>query len=112
MNRRVTVCACGHGIGDHATDAHCSVHECKCSLFVFAGSVLVDVRAPAPIGPAHYTKSSIQPLDVIDAWELNFRRGNAVKYIARAPHKGTELDDLKKARHYLDLEIERMECSK
>ena len=38
--------------------------------------------------------------------DLNFNRGNIVKYIARAPHKGTELQDLEKAQDYLKREIE------
>lgn len=38
-----------------------------------------------------------------------FCLGNTVKYIARAPYKGKTLDDLKKARWYLDHEIKRLE---
>lgn len=52
--------------------------------------------------PAHYTASSHEPIDVIEAWGLGFHLGNVVKYIARAKHKGNELQDLKKARWYLD----------
>jgi chorismate mutase len=39
-------------------------------------------------------------------------RGNIVKYVARAPHKGNELQDLKKARWYLDRLIEQLEARK
>jgi len=49
-------------------------------------------------------------IDVIDDWKLDFSLGNAVKYIARAAHKGTELEDLKKARWYLDHEIKKLEA--
>jgi uncharacterized protein DUF3310 len=59
--------------------------------------------------PAHYTFSAIEPIDVIEAWELGFHLGNAVKYIARAGRKGDRLEDLKKARWYLDREIGRMD---
>lgn len=59
--------------------------------------------------PPHYTKGEIQPLDVIDDWKLGFYLGNCVKYIARAPHKGKELEDLKKARFYLDGYIKKLE---
>ena len=48
-------------------------------------------------------------IKVIEAWELNFHLGNAVKYIARAGYKGDQLTDLKKARWYLDREIKNME---
>jgi hypothetical protein len=58
--------------------------------------------------PPHYTATSIEPIDVIEAWELGFHLGNAVKYIARAEHKGTQLEDLRKARWYLDREIARL----
>jgi hypothetical protein len=55
--------------------------------------------------PRHYTFGAIQPIDAIEAWNLGFNLGNTVKYIARADHKGSTLEDLKKARWYLDREI-------
>ncbi len=62
-----------------------------------------------PIRPAHYTSLGIEPILVIEAWELGFCLGNTVKYISRAPHKGRELEDLKKANWYLDRRIEQLE---
>lgn len=59
--------------------------------------------------PAHYTFSAIEVIDAIEAWELGFHLGNAIKYIARAGRKGSKLNDLKKARWYLDREIGRLE---
>lgn len=56
--------------------------------------------------PKHYT-FAVEVIDAIEAWRLGFHLGNAVKYIARAEHKGSRLEDLKKARWYLDREIER-----
>ena len=56
--------------------------------------------------PAHYTHSSFQTWDVIDAWGLGYNLGNVVKYISRADHKGKRLEDLQKAKAYLDREIE------
>lgn len=41
-----------------------------------------------PINPTHYNRLSPEPKDVIRSWELNFNLGNAVKYVARAGHKG------------------------
>lgn len=61
--------------------------------------------------PPHYTATAVEPIDVIEAWELGFHLGNAVKYIARHAHKGSAIDDLRKARWYLDREISRMESS-
>lgn len=61
--------------------------------------------------PQHYAShpSGIECIDVVE--HMNFNRGNAVKYIWRAGQKSDELEDLKKARWYLDREIRRMEKS-
>lgn len=60
--------------------------------------------------PPHYTHSTIEPIDVIEDWGLGFHLGNALKYIARADHKGTKSLDLKKAVWYLERELERSEA--
>lgn len=57
--------------------------------------------------PPHYTQGGVEPIDVIEAWGLGFHLGNAVKYIARCEHKGAALEDLEKARWYIDREIRR-----
>lgn len=59
--------------------------------------------------PAHYTShpSGIECIEVT-RW-MNFNLGNALKYIWRAGNKGNALEDLKKARWYLDDEIKRRE---
>jgi hypothetical protein len=57
--------------------------------------------------PSHYNAGRIEVIDAIEAWDLNFHLGNAVKYIARAQHKGNRVEDLKKAAWYLDREIKR-----
>lgn len=53
----------------------------------------------------HYQLRAIQPWDFIAAHGLNFFEGNIVKYVTRWRHKGG-VDDLRKARHYLDKLIE------
>ena len=57
--------------------------------------------------PDHYTYGRFEVLDVIEDWDLDMHRGNAVKYIARAGRKDTdtEIEDLKKAIFYLDRKI-------
>lgn len=57
----------------------------------------------------HYKVGNIEAIDVIEDWELGFSLGNAIKYIARAKHKGQELEDLKKAVWYINREISRIE---
>jgi hypothetical protein len=51
--------------------------------------------------PSHYNAGKFEVIDVIEDWKLGFSLGNAVKYIARADHKGKELEDLKKAAWYV-----------
>ena len=63
-----------------------------------------------PVGnPSHYTKGGIQPIDYIESWGMDFRDANVIKYVTRAPHKGNELQDLKKARWYIDRRIAELE---
>lgn len=59
--------------------------------------------------PRHYTThpSGIECIE-ITRW-MNFNLGNAFKYIWRADNKGATIEDLKKARWYLDDEIARLE---
>ena len=56
-------------------------------------------------GPAYYQRGSINVWDFIRDQGLNFHLGNAVKYIARAGHKDTKIQDLEKAIHYLENEL-------
>ena len=60
--------------------------------------------------PEHYTFSDIEPKDAIWAWQLDFYLGNVVKYIARAGRKAgvSKVEDLQKARQYIDFEIEKL----
>lgn len=59
--------------------------------------------------PAHYggRDNPYEAIKVIEAWGLGFHLGNVVKYVSRAGRKGDRLTDLRKARFYLDREIER-----
>ena len=72
---------------------------------------IVETHISDPVShPAHYCMGGIEVLDAIEAWGLGYHRGNAVKYIARAGRKdpAKEVEDLRKARFYLDREIERL----
>ena len=59
--------------------------------------------------PQHYTFSNIEVIDAIEEWKLPYHLGNVIKYISRAPYKGKELEDLKKAQWYLDRYISLLE---
>lgn len=73
-------------------------------------NVIVDNPVNDPVNhPTHYT--AYKGLEIIDlAEQMNFCRGNAVKYIARAGLKdqATEVEDLEKAIWYLNREIQRL----
>lgn len=66
--------------------------------------------------PSHYTQhpSGVECIDIVE--HMNFNRGNAIKYVWRAGDKvldnmtkeAATLEDLKKARFYLDREIKRL----
>ena len=59
--------------------------------------------------PSHYKVGGIETIDFIEAKGLNYHLGNAVKYISRADHKGTAIQDLKKAVWYILRDIENRE---
>jgi len=62
--------------------------------------------------PKHYTFGTIEVITVIEDWQLGFHEGNCIKYIARAKHKGRELEDLQKAQWYLNRRIEQLQKEK
>jgi hypothetical protein len=57
--------------------------------------------------PAHYKVGGIETIDFIEAKALGYHLGNAVKYITRADHKGNRLQDLQKAKWYIDRALEQ-----
>lgn len=89
----------------------------------FAPGKITVVDDPAVDHPAHYggEHNVYEAIKVIDAWGLGFCLGNTVKYISRAgkkvlalartDHNKAKLEDLKKARWYLDHEIQQLEQS-
>lgn len=109
---------CAHAIGIHQFDTgKCTVIGCSCEFAqkpveAHAAEQMRwgDQEQDDPVNhPSHYTQ--YKGLEIIDLTEqMNFCRGNAVKYIARAGLKNpeTELEDLKKARWYISREIERL----
>ena len=58
------------------------------------------------VGGSHYKNMEMQPSEFINKNKLLFAEGNAIKYICRHAHKG-EVQDLEKAKHYIDMIIER-----
>jgi len=71
---------------------------------------LSEARTETVNHPEHYGGDTpYEAIKVIEAWSLDFHLGNVVKYTARAGKKTTLLEDLKKARWYLDRKISLLE---
>jgi len=64
-------------------------------------------RTLVPLPDKHY-EGSIQPVEYIEANNLNFFEGNVVKYVTRWRKKGG-VDDLRKAKNYIDMLIQQEE---
>lgn len=65
------------------------------------------------VGGNHYRDMNVTPWQAMEAWMegqqfVGYLRGSAIKYLARCDRKGG-LEDVKKARHYLDKLIEVLE---
>lgn len=65
------------------------------------------------IGGDHYKEMPVEPWDVVDSWpvdqQIGYYRGNAIKYIMRMGRKDEALQEIRKARHYLDKLIETLQ---
>jgi hypothetical protein len=74
---------------------------------------MADNASEAVNHPAHYggEQNPYEAIKVIEAWGLGFCLGNALKYISRAERKGNALEDLEKARWYLDHEIAKRKAA-
>ncbi len=78
------------------------------SAFINSAAAAPPTHPTDPIyRPAHYA-SAVETIDAIEAWGLNYRLGNVVKYISRAGKKDQtkRLEDLRKALWYLQREID------
>ena len=60
-------------------------------------------------GPQYYRRGATDVWDFIRDQGLNFHLGNAIKYICRAGYKDSKIQDLEKAIHYLQNELEHEE---
>lgn len=70
---------------------------------------MIEIKNNSVEHPSHYSEGrKYEPIEVIEDWQLNFCRANAVKYISRAGRKDPqkEIEDLEKAIWYLEKEID------
>jgi hypothetical protein len=63
------------------------------------------------VGGKHYLKYKIQPVEFIIKNNIGFVEGNIIKYILRFKEKGG-VQDLLKAKHYIELLIDSTKSSK
>ena len=79
------------------------------SLQIIADGLGLDVKNDPVNHPRHYTEhpSGVECIQITE--HMGFCLGNAIKYIWRADLKGNSIEDLKKARWYLDREISKRE---
>ena len=82
------------------------------TALLYAIDLIEDLEEQQPFTsstPSHY-QGTIQPIDLINAQNLNFNLGNVVKYACRAGKKQGEniLSDIEKAKDYINFEIERL----
>jgi len=57
--------------------------------------------------PAHYTQGNIEVIEFIMDQKMDYLEGNVVKYLCRYKYKGKPLEDLQKARTYINWLIDR-----
>jgi hypothetical protein len=78
------------------------------NLGIVSTNTPITMEEPAadPVNhPTHYKVGGMETIDFIEAKELSYHLGNAVKYISRADHKGNRKQDLEKAKWYLERAI-------
>ena len=86
--------------------------ESKYEYEIDDGSIKISENSDSVSRPSHYVNGWSNGAEVIDLTEhLSFCAGNVVKYVCRAGRKDPDkyVEDLQKARWYLDREIERVE---
>jgi hypothetical protein len=116
---------CNHKWIDHTGpimnwERSCDYKGCPCLLDVLQyPQVTWDQITPATLKlskeqmerasinhPAHYGgDGTYETIKVVEAWKLDFNLGNAIKYISRAEHKGKNVEDLEKAKWYIERAI-------
>ena len=105
-------------------EGHDDVIDRAFSILAMAGHIFtpspqkIEAQADDPVNhPGHYTKGGIECLDAIRASMTNdgfldFLKGQIIKYVWRYQHKGKPLEDLQKARFYLNRMIDILEGGK
>lgn len=114
MKNKVYRCACGEWNpkeNPHTGNGMYCRGKLKCQICMceMTEHESEDDEEEAVNHPSHYQGKGMESIQVIEAFELNFCLGNAVKYILRAGKKENKKKDLQKAIWYLNRELEQLE---
>jgi hypothetical protein len=96
----------GYGRSIISTEA---LMEAQTGVSTFMRGVVDSLETPDPVNhPSHYTShpSGVEAIQITE--HFNFCVGNAIKYLWRAGEKGKYIEDLKKAKWYIEREINRV----
>jgi len=105
-NDLLTCQRCGCRAMDHVhLTGECPSPDIKDTRECTVSVKMVDSALDQQVGGDHYKDLKIQPIEYIHANGIGYFEGNVIKYVTRWREKGG-IADLKKARHYLDLQIE------
>ena len=103
-----TGCAFKDDVGEYNCNrSKSSGIDCISDEIIWRPYALKTGSAMKQVGGTHYQKA-IQPWDIIREWNLDYWRGNVIKYVLRC-HEKNGIEDLKKAIHYLEYAIEHYE---
>lgn len=80
----------------------------ECKYIITGQDIIPETSLDVQVGGSHYKDMAIQPIEFILKNKLGFCEGNILKYVCRYKNKNG-VEDLKKARHYLDILIEDVE---
>jgi len=96
--------------GIETSDMRDSVHPTSTKQFKVDKGIVTSTKEDIIDHPKHYNFSDLEPITVIEKWDLPYHLGNVVKYIARSGKKDPrkEKEDLKKAAWYLNRYINNM----
>ena len=118
MTSRIDVIGQNGNTGEHYSNNIDYIYECTAEFTKEAWMNLSTLKEKmknnplsTQVGGNHYTKMAIQPVEYILANGIGFCEGNVIKYVSRWKAKGG-IEDLKKARHFIDMLIEHEEGEK
>jgi len=103
----------GYGVWLTRYCGSCWAFKARGEAFKARGESAQTAAKTDPVNrPSHYCVNGMECIDVIEGLGLGYRLGSAFAYIWRAGRKANAVEDLKKARWYLDREIANLEGKK